>query len=330
MSTAAQPRSADVMCAGILVADLFVPPLARLPAPGELVQTGPPLLDTGGCAANVATDLARLGVASGVAGRVGRDVFGDYVRADLVAKGLADVEGIRVSDNRPTSQTVILPVRGEDRRYIHSVGANADFRVEDVDRDRAGAVRAFYLGGYGILPGIEPAALGALLSWLRARGVLTILDVAGVPPGQGHRMLSPVLPHVDAFLPNDDEARILTGEADPVRQAEALVELGVRTAVVTCGERGLVAASRQELVRAAAFTVEVVDASGSGDAFAAGFILSMLEGWDLERALPFASAVGASCCTRLGCTAGVFSRGEAEAFHLGHPLAVERMKRSTP
>jgi sugar/nucleoside kinase (ribokinase family) len=60
--------------------------------------------------------------------------------------------------------------------------------------------------------------------------------------------------------------------------------------------------------------VDAIDESGAGDAFAAGFIVGLLEGWKLERSVRFASAIGASACTRLGCTDGVFTRAEAEAF----------------
>jgi sugar/nucleoside kinase (ribokinase family) len=67
--------------------------------------------------------------------------------------------------------------------------------------------------------------------------------------------------------------------------------------------------------------VEVVDGSGAGDAFAAGFICGFVEGWSLERSFAFATAVGASACTALGCTAGVFSRQQAEDFVIGHSLA---------
>jgi sugar/nucleoside kinase (ribokinase family) len=78
-----KPAGIDVLCTGILVADHFVPPLPRLPAEGELLKVDGMLLDTGGCAANVATDLARLGARAAVAGMVGADSFGDFIRADL-------------------------------------------------------------------------------------------------------------------------------------------------------------------------------------------------------------------------------------------------------
>jgi sugar/nucleoside kinase (ribokinase family) len=315
-------REIDVLCAGILVADLFVPPLPRLPAAGELLKVDGMLLDTGGCAANVATDLARLGVRAAVAGTVGSDAFGRFVRDDLAAKGLADVSSIRVSPTLPTSQTVILPVRGDDRRFIHSLGANAAFRVEDIDMDMLSRCRVLYVGGYFILPGVDAAGLARLLRGARERGVRTVLDVAGVDPVGGMAKLAPALPYADVFLPNDDEAALLVGPGDPLAQARAFVAAGAGTAVVTMGGRGCVVATADRAWRAGAYSVEVVDASGSGDAFDAGFITGMLEGWPIERTVPFAAAVGGSCCTRLGCTAGVFTRPQADEWVSGHRLAV--------
>ena len=315
-------KRVDVVCAGILAADLFVPPLPRLPEEGELLKVDGMLLDTGGCAANTGVDLARLGVRAGVAGMVGRDTFGDFVRTDLARKGLADTSGIRVSPSTPTSQTVILSVKGGDRRFIHSLGANADFSVSHIDREMVAGARVLYIGGYLLMPGVDPGSLAALFRFAREKGVRTVLDVAGVDPGGGMAKLSPVLPFTDAFLPNDDEAALLTGESDPVLQAGAFLSAGAGLAVVTLGEKGAVARTRERTLRAGTYPVDFVDASGSGDAFDAGFIVGMLEGWTLERAITFASALGASCCTRLGCTTGVFDRAQAERFVAGHELVI--------
>ncbi len=315
-------RQVDVLCAGILVADLFVPPLPRLPEEGELLKVDGMLLDTGGCAANVATDLAKLGVRAAVAGTVGADPFGDFVRADLQRKGLADTSTIGVSRTHPTSQTVILPVKGQDRRFIHSLGANADFTPDAIEPDRLSGIRVLYVGGYFILPGLDPGSLASLLRLAREKGVRTVLDVAGVDPRGGMEKIAPALPFADVFLPNDDEAALLTGDTDPVRQARALRRAGAGTVVVTRGAEGCIVAAADRTLRAAAYTVDVVDPSGSGDAFDAGFIVGMMEGWALERTVAFASAVGASCCTRLGCTAGVFDRAGAEKWTAEHRLAI--------
>lgn len=311
----------EIFCAGILVADLFAPPLPRLPHAGELLHVDHFLLTVGGCAANTGVDLMKLGRSVAIAGKVGSDAAGDFIVAALSAQGLA-TDSIRRSA-APTSRTVILPVVGEDRRYIHAVGANAEFTIGDVDFDRAAAARVLYVGGYLLLPGLSGGDLARLFAHARSRGVLTILDVAGVRPGTGMAPLAGVLPHTDVFLPNGDEAYALTGERLPERQAAILLDSGAGVVAVTLGAQGTVVATAAERLRAGAFPVDVVDPSGGGDAFDAGFITGLLEGWDLRRTLTFASAVGASACRRLGCTDGVFTRTEADHFVAAHPLAVE-------
>jgi sugar/nucleoside kinase (ribokinase family) len=271
------------------------------------------LLQLGGCAANTGVDLVKLGVKTAVVGKVGDDIFAEFALRYLEDQGL-DVSGVRVSSTAPTSKTVILPVTGQDRRYVHTIGANADFSIDDVDLDQVGGARVLYVGGYLLLPGLEQAALAQLFQFARQRGIKTVLDVAGVRPEEGIEPLRQVLPHTDVFLPNDDEGRLITGEVDPAQQARFFLECGVGTAVVTLGGAGAVVCTNEQGLHASAFPVEAVDPSGGGDAFDAGWIVGLLEGWNLHRTIEFASAIGASACTRSGCTAGVLTRDEAEVF----------------
>src|SRR6476469_1846765 len=111
--------SGSVLCAGIVVADHVSSPISHLPAAGELVLADQLLLTIGGCAANVAVDLVKMGVAAAVAGRVGDDIFGRVV-ADLLRQQQVDVSGLAVTRGTDTSQTLIVNVRGEDRRFIHT------------------------------------------------------------------------------------------------------------------------------------------------------------------------------------------------------------------
>jgi sugar/nucleoside kinase (ribokinase family) len=320
-------RSPSILCAGILVADIFVPPLAALPDAGQLLATDDFLIDTGGCAANVAVGLAKLGAAAAVAGKVGKDAFGDFIVQDLTGKGV-DTSHVARSEVAGTSKTVILLVIGQDRRFIHTFGANADFHVSDIAGSLSAATRILYLGGYLILPGVRPDALADLLRSVKERGIRTILDVA-VPRAGGASMesLDPVLPHVDYFLPNHEEAQALTGEKDPRRQAERFLAAGCGTAIITQGDRGTLLMDAGRVLEAPVFPVEYVDGSGAGDAFAAGFLVGLHEGWPAEETLRFASAVGASACRRLGCTTGVFTREGAEAFLQRHPLEIRETRR---
>ena len=307
----------DVVCAGVLVADVFVPPLERLPHAGELLATDDFWIDSGGCAANTATSLVKLDVAAAVAGVVGTDIYGDFVERDLGTKGV-DTAALRRTDVAGTSKTVILPVRGEDRRYIHTFGANADFRVADIPRELVAHAGVLCVSGYLILPAFDPVELAELFTFARQQGVWTILDVVvtegGNEGGQHWAALTPVLPQVDFFLPNNDEAQQLTGETDPLRQAQQLRQAGCGTAIVTLGDRGAVIADERDVVCLEGFAVDVVDGSGAGDAFAAGLIAGLLDGLDTQACVRLASAIGASACSKLGCTTGVFSRAEANTF----------------
>lgn len=313
--------SARVLCTGMLVADIFVPPIPALPAAGELRATEDFLLDPGGCAANVATCLARLNVPVAITGRVGSDVFGDFLAADLRAKGV-DTAGIRRSNSIGTSKTVILPVIGEDRRFIHTFGANAEFCREDISLDDLPPKGVLYLGGFLCLPALETDAVADLFRSARNRGIATVLDVV-VPIGDASgsmQQLAEILPFTDVFLPNDEEAHALTGEADPLRQAERFLEDGCGTIIITQGKKGTLLLGETRHVQAGTYPCEFVDGSGSGDAFAAGFITGMVENWDIAETLKFASAVGCSACTKLGCTTGVFTLPEAVAFMRQHTL----------
>ena len=110
-----------------------------------------------------------------------------------------------------------------------------------------------------------------------------------------------------------------------MRQAEQFRRLGVKTAIVTLGDRGAVLVGDKERLRSAAYAVPFVDGSGGGDAFAAGYIDGLLRGMDEAGCLRVASALGASCVRAIGTTTGVFTRAECDAFLRGNELKVERV-----
>jgi sugar/nucleoside kinase (ribokinase family) len=305
----------DVACVGILVADVFASPIARLPGEGELITTSGFVTSVGGCAANVAVALRILGSTVTIAGKVGTDMFGDFVISGLRRHGIG-VEHIRRVSNRSTSGTVIFTVHGEDRRYLHSIGANADFTLDDIDYSLLDDVRVLYVGGYLAMPSFAPEQLARLFQEAKRRGLTTVLDVV-MPAAMsfGTQHLAPALPYTDYFLPNQDEAARLTGGADARVQAECLSALNPQCAVViTRGPRGSITKRGDRIIDTPPYQVETVDESGAGDAFTAGLIAGLLQQWELEYTLSFAAAVGASCTRALGCSAGVFNLDEAVAF----------------
>jgi sugar/nucleoside kinase (ribokinase family) len=318
----------DVVCLGILVADAVSNPIDALPAAGQLKLMDRYLLSVGGCAANTAVSLRRLGRAVKVLGEVGNDLFGEFVLRDLERLGVETSSVVR-SAAQQTSATLIVNVRGEDRRFIHCIGANADFTVGEVGAAALEDARVLYVGGYLAMPRIGPDDLAALFAQAKERGLMTVLDVVIAAGAQvSLAQVEKALPFTDAFLPNDDEARALTGRQDPAEQAEALARFNPSgTVVITLGSHGVLALQNGRMLRAENYKVDWIDQSGAGDAFAAGFIVGLLEAWPLEQTLRFASAVGASATRALGCTAGVFTHQETLAFIRENELVVREVAR---
>jgi sugar/nucleoside kinase (ribokinase family) len=315
-------NSPQVLCAGILVADHVCTPISHLPGPGELVLADRLVLTLGGCAANVAVDLSRMGVQAEVAGRVGDDVFGRIV-ADLLRENHVDVSGLGVSPGQDTSQTLIVNVAGQDRRFIHTFGANAIFSATDIPHDRSTRCQVLYLGGYLLMGNVRENELASVFHAARAAGARTVLDVVTPGPSDYLPRLVGLLPHVDVFLPNNQEAELICGEKDPIKQAEFFHRLGAGTSIITLGGEGSILVNDRQRLRAGAFSIPFVDGTGGGDAFCAGYICGMLWGYDAANCLRIASALGASCVRAIGTTAGVFTRPECEAFLRQQSLTIE-------
>jgi sugar/nucleoside kinase (ribokinase family) len=315
-------RPVDCLSVGILVADHLCDPIAALPAEGQLVLCRRLPLSIGGCASNVAMDLARLGVPVGVIGCVGRDYFGRFI-IDTLADARVDVGGIRQLDDAETSGTLIINVEGQDRRFIHAPGANARLQSSDIPIDRVRASKVLYVGGYFLMPALEGEPLASLFRQARAAGVTTVLDIVMPSTADAIRSLAPVLAETDVFLPNEDEASALADSLDPVRQAETFAKAGARTVVITRGRQGSVLVSGATRLRAGTFEVDYQGGTGSGDAFDAGFIAGLLRGEDPAGCLAWASAVGASCVRSISATDGVFTRSEAEQFLAQNRLRIE-------
>lgn len=314
----------DCLSVGILVADHLCAPIARLPAAGELILTDHLLLNIGGCASNAATDLARLGVKVGVVGCVGDDVFGQFI-VETLSKSGVDVADIRCAAGVGTSGTLIVNVRGQDRRFIHTLGANAELTVEDIPLERARQAKVLYVGGYLLMPALAPEGLVELFRAARAAGTKTVLDIVLPGPGDHWPRLKDLLSETDLFMPNCDEAATITGIDDPLRQAEYFHTAGADTVVITCGKQGAVLINDRVRLRAGCYPTQYVGGTGAGDAFDAGYITGLLAGADPRGCLEWGSALGASCVRSIAATDSVFTREEAAAFIRQHELPIEEI-----
>src|SRR5262249_14400120 len=207
----------------------------------------------------------------------------------------------------------------------HTFGANAEFSASDIPLERVKRCRVLYLGGYLVMPKITQEELIPVFAAARQAGARVVLDVVTPGPAEYLPRLGKLLPHVDVFMPNDHEGELMTGESDPLRQAEHFRRLGANTVIITRGGEGAVLVGPKKRLLCGAFPMSFVDGSGGGDAFAAGYICGMLADEDEAGCLRVASALGASCVRAVGTTTGVFTRAECEAFLKQHTLKIEQL-----
>uniref|UniRef100_A0A7C4QTJ3 Carbohydrate kinase family protein n=1 Tax=Schlesneria paludicola TaxID=360056 RepID=A0A7C4QTJ3_9PLAN len=332
-------RHWDCLCAGVVVADLVCEPMDAVPPPGGLGLTPRMTLTIGGCAANVAVDMATLGLRVRLSGCVGDDLFGRAVR-DMLERSAVDCGGVTVCPNQSTSATCVLNVRGEDRRFIHCIGANAAYDGTQISDADLQASRVLYLGGYCLLPGLVPDKVRALFQRARAAGAVTVLNVvlpetprslsSARGPSEFWDWLEPVLPCTDYFFPNSDEAARMAGATDVLEQAVRFRTAGCRNVIITQGEKGAVFVGDAGAWSAGVHPVPTVDATGTGDAFVAGFVLGLLRELDPVMCLRYGSAMGAHCVQALGATTGALTEQQLQDFVDRHPLPIRSVETTIP
>jgi sugar/nucleoside kinase (ribokinase family) len=311
-------RDLDVIVAGVSVVDVIGRPvnLKSPPKPGGFQPLESITMTTGGNVPNVGIDLAKLGFRVGAVSRVGNDSLGGFLRSRMEMLGIVP-GGLVVDGGKQTAATIVNVAPDGERTFFHARGCMENFRVEDVldQMDVVRRGRLFAFGYYGLLPECE-RDLGRMFRSIRQKtGMPVMLDTAGTP-ARDDELLKTILPWVDFFLPSESEAMVVTGESSPAAIVEACRDAGARGVVgVKLGADGCYMSWQGKARRVPARKVRrVVDATGAGDAFVAGFIAGILNGMD-----PFAAA-------RLGNDVAASSLGAVGASTAIHPLSHYRKK----
>jgi sugar/nucleoside kinase (ribokinase family) len=261
----------------------------------------------GGCGSNTAIGLCALGVPTALVARIGTDDAASLIEQYWERVGL-DTCFIHRVPGVQTAVSVGLIDSDAQPRFIHTPGANATLTADDLDVPALVVEEAGFLhvGGFLVMPGVLGGQLAARLAEARASGLLTSLDVAVSYNRSKPDDVWPCLPHVDFFFCNAREACFLTGEDDPTEAVRALRMRGAWAVVLKLGAEGcrIVSADLDEHVPG--LPAEVVDPTGAGDAFDAGFIASMLRDGDPIEACRAGNAAGARMVGVFGATTGWF------------------------
>lgn len=264
----------------------------------------------GGCASNVAIGLAALGIDTALVARTGADDAGLLLERTWQERGL-DLRWVQRTAGQTTAVSVGLVDSQLKPRFIYTPGANAHLTGADLDLESLAAqgARGLHVAGFFVLPGLLDGHFPAVLARAHQLGLFIVLDVVQSPAMDHPEPLWPCLPHLDVFLCNDYEAWQMTGEREPRRAAQALQERGAGTVIVKLGGDGCwLQADPQRhpgLARQVPTTpAPVVDTTGAGDAFAAGFMAACLAEAGLEAACQAGHQAGARIVGSLGALTG--------------------------
>jgi sugar/nucleoside kinase (ribokinase family) len=297
---------------GVHVLDVLVRPVERIPEGqgGELVEQIK--ITAAGSAGGTALILSKLGADVLSAGAIGADAAGDMLLSLLQRDGVNTSLLVR-RDDAQTSATV-LPIRPNgDRPALHVVGANASYGPDDVSWDALDGCTHLHLGGPEFMGG-EAAA--EILSRAREQGAVTSADI--LAPGEGLLdWIAPALPELDYLLPNAEQVLALTGKQDLAEGCRELVSRGAGCVAATRGADGVLVVDAGGEESVPAFEVDVVDTTGCGDAFSAGFLRGLALGRSRRDAALLGCATAAQVAQGLGTDHGEYDLAAVEQLAAG-------------
>ncbi len=293
----------SILCVGQLVADIVVRPVDNLPYPGRTQPVEELDLISGGCAANTAAVVAKLGAEARLAALIGRDSFGDAALADQKMAGVI-VDAVVRDPKLPTSVAIVLVDSAGQRSFYYRAGTLEKMSNRHVPDGIVKSAQIVHVGGAMKMLDLD---LAEFMAKAKAFGCITSLDTDWDIYGNWMKKIEGALPNLDYLITNEEEAAMLVGKDDPREAGRTLLGYGPKAVAIKRGEHGAMLVTKDEVVNYPAYHVKVVDTTCAGDAFAAGFLLGVSLGQPLDEAVRLGNAAGALCTTQLSHR-GVTSR----------------------
>ncbi|MEV6943160.1 carbohydrate kinase family protein [Streptomyces sp. NPDC051172] len=303
-----------VVTMGVHVLDVLVRPVEEIPEGQGATLVDDIRMTAAGTAAGTALTLAKLGASVRTAGAIGSDPTGDLLVQLLDRAGIDT--GLLVRRIDTSTSASVLPIRPNgDRPSLHLLGANITYGLDDVPWDAVAGATHLHLGGPELI-GADVAA--RILAHAKEHDVVTSVDL--LAPGElgTFDQIEPLLPHVDYLLPNDDQVLGFSEEQDLVTGAKKFLAAGAGLVAVTRGGDGALLVTAEGTDTVPAFEVDVVDTTGCGDAFSAGFLRGIGLGRTPREAAVLGSAAAALVAQGLGSDHGEFDLPEADEFAMTH------------
>ena len=288
----------DILIAGELNVDVFMSGLRQAPEFGrEILADGYQEL-AGSSTGNTICTAASLGLKTAVFGRLGRDRFGETMLKALQRYGV-ETGFLDISDTYQTGVTVSMS-NDRDRAMVTYFGDTINaFEAGEIPVEAA-KPRHVHMPSFYLNPRVQPGLAGVYAK-AHEMGITTSLDAGWDESGRWHDHLDEVLRHTDFFFPNESETEAITGESDPVKGAIALAAMGCNV-VVKCGGDGsyYCAKNSTDVQHFPGYPTRLVETTGAGDSFDAGFLYAYLNGRDIPDCMRMGNAVGALSVQRNG------------------------------
>jgi sugar/nucleoside kinase (ribokinase family) len=282
---------------GLATLDVLGRPIDVIPERGGTTLIDRIAVIPAGTAGGTALVAAALGVSTRLASAVGNDGAGRFVRSELEAKGV-DTSFLAVSEKRPTSTTMLTIRKTGERPNFHAIGASSFYEITEPLMAAVRETKFVHWAGVGGAR-LDGGPGAALLAAAKDAGAIVTCDLIGPGP-KAMDELARLLPHVDYFMPNMEEALHLSKAAMPEDAAKRFREMGAKTCIFKWGERGSFIAKDGGNITLPAHAIEVVDTTSCGDSYCAGFIAARDRGFELIEACRFATATAALVAQGLG------------------------------
>jgi sugar/nucleoside kinase (ribokinase family) len=296
----------DVSVIGLYILDVLGRPVDRIPERGNVDFIEEIRLTVAGTAGGTVVDTAKLGLKSLAVGAVGDDEKADWVLFTLKKHGI-DVSTMQQLKGIQTSATILNVRRNGERPAPHLRGASDHFDVPPTAYDQVFDAPIIHLGGTGLLKKLDGEPSRILLQEAKRRGRTVTFDLIAAN-AETIGIVKPLLPYIDYFMPSIEEARDMSGESTPEDCARFYIDNGAACCVFTLGGEGAYYAHRDGTrFKSPAYDIKVVDTTGCGDAFDAGFIAALHNKMDPQTSVRFAQAAAGLVATGLGSDAGILS-----------------------
>ncbi|HEX4769113.1 MAG TPA: sugar kinase [Lichenihabitans sp.] len=307
----------DVAVIGLYILDVLGRPVVAIPERGNVDFIEEIRLTVAGTAGGTVVDTAKLGLKSLAVGAVGQDEKADFVLSTM-EKHSIDTSAMQRIAGVPTSATILNIRPNGERPALHVRGASDHFDIPPAMYDQVFDAPIIHLGGTGLLRRLDGEPSRILLAEAKARGRIVTFDLIAATP-ETIKSVAPLLPSIDYFMPSIEEARDMAGRTDLADCAAFYLDQGAGCCVLTLGGDGAYYAHRDGTrLKVPAYAIEVVDTTGCGDAFDAGFIAALHHRMSPEDALFFAQAAAALVAGGLGSDAGIVSFEKTLAWMKSH------------